>query len=263
VTVIPRLVGMVHLLPLPGSPGYAGSMDAVLETALSDAAALASAGFPALMIENFGDIPFYADSVPAETVAAMTMAVESIATATNVPLGVNVLRNDLLSALGIAAATGAAFVRVNVLTGLMYTDQGPIVGRAAEALRKRQTLAPTVEIWADIMVKHSAAPFGIDARQAASDTVERGLADAVIVSGTGTGAEPDIHEATIIRAAVPADTRVVIGSGAQVDNLSKLLDVADSVIVGSAVKVGGDANNRVDPIAAAHFVQVAGDHGLT
>lgn len=262
-TVIPRLVGMVHLLPLPGSPGYAGSMDAVLETALSDAAALASAGFPALMIENFGDIPFYAESVPAETVAAMTMAVESVAKATSVPFGVNVLRNDLLSALGIAAATGAAFVRVNVLTGLMYTDQGPIVGRAAEALRKRQTLAPTVEIWADIMVKHSAAPFGIDARQSASDTVERGLADAVIVSGTGTGAEPDIHEATIIRAAVPADTRVVIGSGAKVDNLSKLLDVADSVIVGSAVKVDGDANNRVDPIAAAHFVQVAGDHGLT
>jgi len=263
VNPIPRLVGMVHLLPLPGSPGYQGSMHAVIDTAVSDATALASAGFPALMIENFGDTPFYADSVPAETVAAMTMAAQAVVEATALPFGVNVLRNDLLSALGVAVATDAAFARVNVLTGLMYTDQGPIVGQAAQALRKRQALAPDVEIWADVMVKHSAAPFGVDARQAASDTVERGLADAVIVSGSGTGAEPDIHETTIIRAAVPAETRVVIGSGASVDNLSRLLNVADSVIVGSAIKVDGAANNRVDPIRAAHFAQVATDHGLT
>ncbi len=262
-TLIPRLVGMVHLLPLPGSPGYGGSMQEVVETAVADAGELASAGFPALMIENFGDVPFHADSVAAETIAGITVAVAAVLEATTLNIGVNVLRNDVLSALGIAAATGASFVRVNVLTGLMYTDQGPIVGRAAEALRKRQMLAPTVEIWADVMVKHAASPYGVDARQTAADTIERGLADAVIVSGSGTGAEPDIHEATVVRASVPKDTRVVIGSGANVNNLSKLMDVADTVIVGSAIKVNGDANNRVDPARAAHFAQVAGEHGLT
>ena len=146
--------------------------------------------------------------------------------------------------------------------GMMYTDQGPIAGKAAEVLRKRSTLAPDVEIWADVMVKHAAAPHGIDARQAAGDTVERGLADAVIVSGSGTGAEPDIHEANIVKAAVPPTTRVVVGSGANVGNLSKLLNIADTVIVGSSIKVDGDANKRVDPIRAARFAQVAGEHGL-
>ncbi len=238
-------------------------MEEVLQTALDDAGELASAGFPALMIENFGDIPFHADSVDAETIAGITVAVDAIIKATELSIGVNVLRNDVLAALGIAAATGAQFVRVNVLTGLMYTDQGPVVGRAGEVLRKRQNLVPEVEIWADVMVKHAAAPFGVDARQVAADTVERGLADAVIVSGSGTGAEPDIHEATIVRASVPKKTRVVIGSGANVDNLSKLMDVADTVIVGSAIKVDGDANNRVDRIRAAHFAQVASEHGLT
>jgi membrane complex biogenesis BtpA family protein len=254
---------MVHLLPLPGSPGYGGSMRNVVKTAVADAGELASAGFPALMIENFGDVPFHADSVAAETIAAITVAVGAVLEATTLDVGVNVLRNDVMAALGIAAATGASFVRVNVLTGVMYTDQGPIVGRAAEALRKRQNLVPTVEIWADVMVKHAAAPYGVDARQAAADTIERGLADAVIVSGSGTGAEPDIHEATIVRASVPKDTRVVIGSGANVDNLSKLMDVADTVIVGSAIKLDGDANNRVDPVRAANFAQIAGEHGLT
>lgn len=261
-TPIPRLVGMIHLLPLPGSPSYGGSMGQVIETALSDADQLTNAGFPALMIENFGDIPFFADSAPAETIASMTIAVAEVGSKTDAVIGVNVLRNDVLAALGIATATGARFVRVNVLIGMMYTDQGPIAGKAAEVLRKRSTLAPDVEIWADVMVKHAAAPHGIDARQAAGDTVERGLADAVIVSGSGTGAEPDIHEANIVKAAVPPTTRVVVGSGANVGNLSKLLNIADTVIVGSSIKVDGDANKRVDPIRAARFAQVAGEHGL-
>lgn len=261
-TSIPHVVGMVHLLPLPGSPGYEGSMVGVVDTAVSDAADLAKAGFPALMIENFGDAPFFADSTPAETVAAMTVAVTNVTDATGLPIGINVLRNDARSALGIAAATGAAFVRVNVLAGIMYTDQGPIVGKAAEVLRTRRQLAPGVEIWADVMVKHAVAPAGIDARQAAADTVERGGADAVIVSGSGTGAEPDIHEASVVRAAVPRDTRVVIGSGATVDNLSSLTGAADSVIVGSSIKVDGHAHNRVDALRASRFIEVARDQGL-
>lgn len=237
-------------------------MDEVIQTAVADASDLAEAGFPALMIENFGDIPFFADGIPSETISAMTVSVTGVSDATGLPFGVNVLRNDALSALGIAAATGAAFIRVNVLTGIMYTDQGPIVGQAAEVLRKRSRLAPDVEIWADVMVKHAAAPAGIDASRAAADTVDRGRADAVIVSGSGTGAEPDMSEASVVRAAVPTETRVVIGSGANVDNLPMFTGTADSVIVGSSTKVDGDARNRVDPRRASRFIEVARKEGL-
>ena len=233
-----------------------------MDTAIADASNLAESGFPALMIENFGDIPFFADEAPPETVAAITVAVTAVKRAVGLPLGVNVLRNDVLSALGIAAATGAVFVRVNVLTGIMYTDQGPIIGRAAEVLRKRRDLAPDVEIWADVMVKHATPPAGTDAGRAASDTVERGLADAVIVSGSGTGTELDLDQARDVRVAIPKEARIVIGSGASAENLSRFLDVADSVIVGSSIKVDGDARNRVDPLHAEQFIEVARDNGL-
>lgn len=252
---------MVHLLPLPGSPGFAGSMDEVVTTAAEDARMLAEAGFPALIVENFGDVPFYADDAPPETIAAMTVTVDAVIQA-GVPVGVNVLRNDALAALGIATATGARFIRVNVLTGIMYTDQGPIVGKAAELLRRRETLEPSIEIWADVLVKHSTAPYGVDARQAALDTVERGLADAVIVSGSGTGQEPDVTEARTVRDAVPEGTRVAVGSGATVDNLATLLEVVDTVIVGSSVKVDGDANKRPDPARAGSFIETAAERGL-
>jgi membrane complex biogenesis BtpA family protein len=252
---------MVHLLPLPGSPRFGGSMNEVLETAAADASLLVEAGFPALGVENFGDAPFFADRVPPETIGAMTLAVETVMAA-SVPVGVNVLRNDALSALGIAAVTGASFIRVNVLTGVMHTDQGTIVGPAAELQRKRAEIAPHVEVWADVLVKHATPPPGLDASQAAEDTVERGLADAVIFSGPGTGAEPDLDEARVIRAAVSDGTRIAAGSGVTAANLDKILDVADTVIVGSDIKVDGNALNRPDQKRVADFVAAAKERGL-
>jgi membrane complex biogenesis BtpA family protein len=253
---------MIHLLPLPGSPRFGGAMDEVLEASINDATALAGAGFPSLLVENFGDVPFHADRSDPETVAAMALAVRSVIEETALPVGVNVLRNDALSALAIAAVTGAAFIRVNVLTGVMYTDQGPIVGRADEVARRRRWLAPEVEIWADVMVKHATPPPGLDLEQAVEDTVVRGLADAIIVSGSGTGMAPRVEEAAAVRSVLPKATRLVMGSGVGVDNLGTLAGVADTVIVGSSLKVDGVATERLDPGRVSAFIEAARHHGL-
>jgi uncharacterized protein len=258
---LPRLVGMVHLLPLPGSPRFDGSIDEVLATAVADARTLVEAGFPSLIVENFGDAPFHADSVPSETVAAMTRAVQEVVDL-GVPVGVNVLRNDARTALAVAAVTGARFIRVNVLTGLMYTDQGPLVGRAAELQRTRVTLGSRVEVWADVMVKHATPPPGSDIRQAAADTVERGLADAVIVTGSGTGAPLDVDEARLVKQAVPPGTRIVAGSGVDSSNIDRVLSAVDTIIVGTSVKVAQSANNRPDPLRVRAFVERAAERGL-
>jgi hypothetical protein len=248
---------MIHLGPLPGSPRFEGSIDRVLGLALDDAARLSEAGFPALMVENFGDAPFFPDSVPPETVAALTRAVDAITMATGLPIGVNVLRNDAMSALAIAAVTGAAMIRVIVFTGVMYTDQGPIVGRAAELLRKRAELDASAEVWADVLVKHATPPPGFDVRQSAEDTVRRGHADAVIISGPGTGSAPDLDRLKNVRDAIGPDARLVVGSGATPDNLEGLAVVADTVIVGSYTKHEGVATNPVDTGRAQEMVGAA------
>jgi membrane complex biogenesis BtpA family protein len=253
---------MVHLLPLPGSPLYRGSLDRVITTAIGDAANLLEAGFPALMVENFGDSPFHASRVPPETVAAMTVAVMALRGEGAEHIGVNVLRNDAHSALGIAAATEASFIRVNVLTGTMYTDQGPIIGDAAALMRLRATLCPEVAVWADVLVKHATPPPGIDLARTAHDTVTRGLADAVIVSGSGTGSSPDLESVKMVWEAVPPGTRVVIGSGADTGNLADLTGFADTVIVGSSIKQGGDPGQPVDLAKATRFIEKASSLGL-
>src|SRR5947209_9176852 len=175
---------MVHLRPLPGAPSFGGSMDAVIEAALADARALRDGGWDGILFENFGDRPFFKERVEPETVAAITRAVAAVAADVRLPFGVNVLRNDAASALAIAAATGAAFIRVNIHTGAMLTDQGIIEGRAAETLRKRAVLAPDALIFADHMVKHAMPLVALDDSQSAKDLRSRGLADAIIISGT-------------------------------------------------------------------------------
>lgn len=251
-----RLIGVVHLQALPGAPAFDGNFDGVVEAATLDARALRDAGFDALIVENFGDAPFFAETVPAVTIAAMTRAVAEIRREIELPIGVNVLRNDAASALAIAAATGAAFIRVNVLTGTMTTDQGVITGRAAELMRLRSALDVSVEIYADVLVKHAVPPPGMTMELATADTVRRGKADAIIVSGEATGARPDRD---MLRRAVTAagDTPVLIGSGASESNIADLLEVASGVIVGTALKVDGITTNPVDPARAAAFVKAA------
>ena len=117
--------------------------------------------------------------VEVETVAAMTRVITQIVAEVRMPFGVNVLRNDALSALAIAAATGAAFIRVNVHTGAMLTDQGIIEGDAYATLRKRASLAPNVLIFADHLVKHATPLAEVDPIQSARDLRLRGLADAL------------------------------------------------------------------------------------
>ncbi|HUO45873.1 MAG TPA: BtpA/SgcQ family protein [Acidimicrobiia bacterium] len=252
----PSLIGMVHLIALPGSPGFTGDMTTVLAAAATDAEMLVEAGFPALMVENFGDSPFYADQVPPVTVAAMALAVDTVARTGAVPVGVNVLRNDALAALAVAVVTGAAFIRVNVLTGTMFTDQGTISGRAAELARERAQLGPSIAILSDVFVKHAQPPPGLTIEQAALDTWERGGADALIISGTGTGTEAELDQGHRLRTAVPGAT-ILVGSGARPENIPRLAEIADGAIVGSWVKQNGKAHNPVDSGRAKELVAAA------
>ncbi|MDM8008163.1 MAG: BtpA/SgcQ family protein [Phycisphaerae bacterium] len=259
------LVGMVHLAPLPGSPAAERPLSRIIEAACEDARLLADAGFDALIVENLGDAPFRPASVDPHTVAFMTMAVRAVMRAVSLPVGVNVLRNDALAAVAIASVCGAAFVRINVHTGVYAADQGLIAGRADETLRYRRRLAGGAQgnpaaampaILADVHVKH-AMPLGPrPISQAAEEAAHRGRADGLIVSGVATGKPTDLADLKAVREAVP-DRPIYVGSGATSETVAELLAVADGVIVGTAIKQGGVITAPVDPARAAALIQAA------
>ena len=257
----PSLIGVIHLQPLPGSPGWAGDFDAVLRAAEADARAYVTAGFHAVVVENFGDTPFFPGPVPPETVAAMARAGAVVRDAIGPApaIGFNVLRNDARSALALCAACGGSFIRVNVHTGAMVTDQGLIQGQAADTLRQRHALglAASVAILADVAVKHAAPLAAMPIDSSAADTYHRGHADALIVTGSGTGQPTPLDRLRAVREAVPG-APLFAGSGVTAASVRDILAIADGVIVGSALKAGDRLDAPVDPDRAAAFARAAG-----
>ncbi|MFC7235032.1 BtpA/SgcQ family protein [Halosegnis marinus] len=256
------VVGMVHLPALPGAPRYdrEGGRDRLHAAARRDAERLAEGGVDAVMVENFGDAPFYPDDVPKHVVAELTTLARTVKEASGLPVGVNVLRNDGGAAVGAAAAAGADFVRVNVHVGARVTDQGIVEGKAHETARLRERIDADVRLLADVDVKHS-APLASESFEAESlaESAERGLADGVVVSGARTGrATPldTVEDAVERRDALELDTPVFVGSGVTADTVGDLLRVADGVVVGTALKEGGGTTNpvsvgRVEELVAA------------
>jgi len=233
----PLLIGMVHLLPLPGSP-RAAAIDDVLARARADARTWARGGADALLVENFGDRPFHPDGVPAVTVAAMSRALVVVAEAAALPIGVNVLRNDAASAVALAAVHELAFLRVNVHAGVAVTDQGLIAGRADETLRLRASLRCRAAILADLRVKHARPlverPLLVEAR----DLSERAGADALLLTGPATGAKPDLAPLQELAAALPR-TPLLLASGVDAELVAATRRIVAGWIVGTSAKRGG------------------------
>jgi membrane complex biogenesis BtpA family protein len=254
----PVVIGMVHLLPLPGSPRYRGSIDEVTERARRDAAALAEAGFDGALLENYGDLPFFPDAVPVETATSMAAVLAAVRAATRPVLvwGVNVLRNDARTAIAVVAAAGASFLRVNVHLGAALTDQGLLSGKAHETLRARAALAPQAAIFADVRVKHSSPLAEVPLESEVRDLRERGLADALLVTGSRTAWAPEAESvAAVAAAARPAP--VLVASGVTARNAAAFLEHARGVIVGTSIKRGGRTENPVDPARARALVEAA------
>ena len=239
-------IGVIHLPPLPGSPRWGGDLSAVLEQAEREAATLTEGGANGIIVENFGDAPFRIGRVEPETVAAMTRAVDLVCRTTPLPVGVNMLRTDAPSALAVAVAAEAQFIRVNIHYGTMAADEGLVTGEASETLRRRRLMdAEHIAILADVMVKH-AVPLGEpDLALIARETAYRGLADALIVTGPVTGQPAVADDVATVRCAVP-DRPLLVGSGVTASNAAQFLAHANGAIVGTSLKEGGVITNLID-----------------
>jgi membrane complex biogenesis BtpA family protein len=252
---IGRVIGVLHIPALPGAPRNQLALNAIVDWVLKDASTLSAGAVDALILENFGDAPFYPGRVPPHTISFMTAIGREVKRAFRQPLGINVLRNDAESAIAVASAVAAEFIRVNVHTGARVTDQGLIEGRAHETLRYRKLLGSDVAIFADADVKHSAPLAPRRLEEEVEELVSRGGADAVIVTGTATGKRTpieDIRKAKTAAGAAP----VLAGSGVDAETVGEILRVADGVIVGTALKRDGVTVNEVDSERVRTFMDV-------
>ncbi len=239
------LIVVVHLPPLPGSPLYSGNFDQVLKRAVSDARSAVKGGADAVIVENFGDKPFR-EKPPRATIAALAVVARVVADEVEVPVGVNVLRNDGSGAVAVAHVAGAKFVRVNAYVEVVAADQGVLRPQAWDVLMARRILGADVAVLADVMVKHGHSITFSSITDAARAAAFRGLADAIIITGKETGAPPHPSVVAEAKKAVGGVVPVLVGSGVTPSNLRDY-SMADGFIVGTYVHKLGDILKPIDP----------------
>jgi len=248
------IIGSVELHSLPGAPRYNGSLKEVLDRALADAQTFAQCGVDGLILENYGDYPFYPETVAPETVAALTVIAHELVRRVGLPMGINVLRNSWKAGLAIALVVGARFIRVNVLTDVLVTDQGLVTGPAAQLARYRHFLgAKEVKVFADVDCKHGAPLARRPLEVVARDTAYRGLADVLILTGRESPEPPRQEDIETVKGAVP-DRPVIIGSGLSPSSVT-LLRYADGSTLGWWARKDGLWSNPVDPQIVSQIME--------
>lgn len=240
------IIGMVHLRPLPGSPLYDGlGLDKTIEAALNDAEILLKiGGVNAIEVENFGDPSYFPDTAPPETVVSLAIVAYEIRKRyPEAILGICLLA-DPIASIAIAHNVKAQFIRATFFTEASVDVSGLALRRPHEILRYRKFLDPSIKIFADVHIKHSAPLVDRPIEDSAYDAAYF-LADAVIISGRHTGFPTSVEDVKKVKSIVK-DVPVLIGSGTNLENVGELLNYADGAIIGTAFKVNGISENPVD-----------------
>ena len=252
------LIAVIHLRALPGTPGNNLDIAGITSIAVEEARQFEQAGFNGLMIENTHDRPYLKATVGPEIVAAMAVIGAEVRRATALPLGIQVLAGANSSALAVALACGANFVRVEGFVFAHIADEGLIESSAGALMRYRRAIgADHIRVFADVKKKHSAHAITADI-----DVVETAhaaeffLVDGVIVTGVATGQPAEPAEVNSVGRAVSVPT--IVGSGITTENLVRYSD-ADGFIVGSSIKQNGLWSNPIDPDRARALVRAFRD----
>ncbi len=249
------LIGMVHVMAMPGAAGYCGSVEKILQVALDEALVYKENGFDAIMLENMHDVPYLCGRVEPETTAAMAVVAREIKFQTQMPVGIQILAGANLEALGAAVAASLDFIRVEGYVFAHVGDEGIHQACAAQLIRKREQLkADHVKIFADIKKKHSS--HAVTADISLVDTAKAAeffKADGVIITGEHTGQAPLVEDVEKVRQAVSC--AVLIGSGVDVSNIDSFNPLADALIIGSSVKEKGKWSNALVPRKVAALAQ--------
>jgi hypothetical protein len=131
---------VVHCPPFPGSPRYRGEPISAIYDACVRMPPPIEGGFRADRGEPRRCAVLQARGPDAGDRRLPRGGGRPHRAATGAPLGVNVLANAPIHALAVAAATGAAFIRVNQWANAYVANEGFMEGRAAEAMRYRSLL---------------------------------------------------------------------------------------------------------------------------
>ncbi len=239
------VIGMCHLLALPGDPDYdsASGMRAAVDDARANLRALQAGGVDGVMFSNEFSLP-YLTKVECVTVAAMARIIAELYDEIRIPFGVNVLW-DPYASLDLAVATGAGFVR-EIFTGVYASDFGLWDTNCGAIVRHQHSIGgKDVRLFFNILPEAAAYLANRDIVSVARSTVFNTGPDALCISGLTAGEETSAATLRLVKDALP-DIPIVANTGVHHANVAEQLNIADAAIIGTAFKRDGIFENSVD-----------------
>ncbi len=244
------IIGMVHLLPLPGTPYFRGSIQEVIDQAVADALALSEGGVDGILIQNRGDLAYGKDKSDPEIISMVTKVVLNIIPQVKIPLGVHLLRNDTVGSIAVSKVCEINFIRVAAGIGLTYLPQGLIEANPSQILRERARLeAEDLLFLTDVESFHYIPLVSVSLEEIVDTLYELRLADAFVVALSDV--EAAIQKIERIKSRIPSST-VLIGGFINEKNLSPLIENADGAIIGSAFEQSG----RNSPVSKEKVLRI-------
>ncbi len=249
------VIGMVYLLPLPGTPFYQeGNMEQALEKAVADATALDQGGADGCLIQTVDRVypaEAEADYARVAAMAAITKAVDD-ATGPEFQIGVQIMVNALKASIAVAKVCGGSFLRCAALVGATLNPSGIVKANPLDFLTYRAHIgAQPIKLIAEVDSVHfhwmGDKPVAEVARLAS-----RMGAHAVEVAH----ADEDTNARLVreIKQAMP-QVPVILGGHTNHDNVARRLAEADGAFVGSCLEVDG-WGSRVDIERVQEYVKI-------
>jgi len=256
------VIAMLHLLALPGDPGFdtASGIRAVVDRAKAELAELQDGGVDGVMISNEFSLPYLTKTEP---ITAITMArvIGELLGDLSVPYGVNVLWDGRAS-IDLAVATGAQWVR-EIFTGVYASDFGLWDTNVGEvALHRHRIGGANVKLLFNIVPESATYLAGRDLGSIAKTTVFATKPDALCVSGLTAGAATDAQALRVVKdnaGGVP----VFVNTGVRADNAADQLAIADGAIVGTYFKQDGVFENRAEAARVRELMGAVKDFRAT
>jgi hypothetical protein len=254
------VIGMVHLLPLPGTPFYQeGTLEQTLDKAVADATTLYQGGADGCLIQTVDRVYPAADEADYARVAAMATVAKAVADATGpeFQIGIQIMLNALKASVAVAKVCGGSFIRCTALVGATVSAAGMVEAHPHDFLSYRASIgAQQVKLIAEVNSRHFRW-LGDTSTADIARMASRVGAEAVEV------AHPD--EATNVRLvreikyAMP-QLPVILGGYTTHDNVARRLAEADGVFVGACLKTER-RDGRVDLERVRTYVDIVASLG--
>ena len=153
-----RVVGMVHLQPMPSNASYKGNNEEIEQRALADAKTLMDNGVDAIMLENFSDWPQYSTEIPLESYSLMlNIATKIKMMIGDIPFGVNIEMNAWKQEWLMAYAVGADFIRVEAFVDNRAGSFGMIEACSTQMMDLMKQFPAKTKLFTDV---HTAETYG-------------------------------------------------------------------------------------------------------